>query len=292
MSSSYPKTSVNGGENGCDWVWNEIKSKALRQPKHTLPPSPPTHLSSPPPSLTYMPPVKETHLILLLLGLLPKGEPDTVTEVIEVVKMAKDVEWRVVISQRSGETKDYSIADLAVDLAGSEGAKRTGSDGMRFKEACVSPVDINVEETLNTLKYANRTRNIQNKLVVNRDPMSSEMLKMRQQLECLQAELCACACGCGSIVKLELKNMVIALLSIFQFGIHIPLSLLFVYKLNLGVGGAMIALSMSSWFLVIVEFVYIFGGWCPYSWKGFTSAAFKDLLPVVKLSISSDVMVW
>ena len=93
-------------------------------------------------------------------------------------------------------------------------------------------------------------------------------------------------------LQAQLKNMVIAWLSIFQFGIHIPLSLLFVYKLNLGVAGAMIALSMSSWFLVIGEFIYILGGWCPYSWKGFTVAAFKDLLPVVKLSISSGVMVW
>ncbi|XP_076956255.1 protein DETOXIFICATION 24-like [Bidens hawaiensis] len=92
-------------------------------------------------------------------------------------------------------------------------------------------------------------------------------------------------------LQAQLKNMVIAWLSIFQFVIHIPLSLLLVYKLNLGVAGAMIALSMSSWFLVIGEFIYIFGGWCPYSWKGFTVAAFKDLFPVVKLSISSGVMV-
>ncbi|KAI7748422.1 hypothetical protein M8C21_007580, partial [Ambrosia artemisiifolia] len=91
-------------------------------------------------------------------------------------------------------------------------------------------------------------------------------------------------------LQAQLKNMVIAWLSIFRFGIHILLSLLLVYKLNLGVVGAMIALSMSSWFLVIGEFVYIFGGWCPNSWKGFTVAAFKDLVPVVKLSISSGVM--
>lgn len=32
--------------------------------------------------------------------------------------------------------------------------------------ACISPADINAEETLNTLKYANRARNIQNKPVV------------------------------------------------------------------------------------------------------------------------------
>ncbi|KAG8377564.1 hypothetical protein BUALT_Bualt08G0046200 [Buddleja alternifolia] len=143
-------------------------------------------------------------------------------------------------------TEEYLCAKLhLVDLAGSERAKRTGSDGLRFKEgvhinkgllalgnvisalgdekkrkeglhvpyrdskltrllqdslggnsrtvmiACISPADINAEETLNTLKYANRARNIQNKPVINRDPISNEMLKMRQQLEFLQAELCA-----------------------------------------------------------------------------------------------------
>ncbi|KAL2458983.1 Kinesin-like protein FRA1 [Forsythia ovata] len=143
-------------------------------------------------------------------------------------------------------TEEYLCAKLhLVDLAGSERAKRTGSDGLRFKEgvhinkgllalgnvisalgdekkrkegihvpyrdskltrllqdslggnsrtvmiACISPADINAEETLNTLKYANRARNIQNKPVINRDPISNEMLKMRQQLEYLQAELCA-----------------------------------------------------------------------------------------------------
>ncbi|XP_024988916.1 protein DETOXIFICATION 24-like [Cynara cardunculus var. scolymus] len=92
-------------------------------------------------------------------------------------------------------------------------------------------------------------------------------------------------------LQAQLKNMIIAWLSAFQFAIHIPLSLLLVYKFNMGVAGAMIALSLSSWFLVIGEFIYIFGGWCPHSWKGFKVAAFKDLLPVVKLSISSGVMV-
>ncbi|XP_048436180.1 kinesin-like protein KIN-4A isoform X3 [Pyrus x bretschneideri] len=149
--------------------------------------------------------------------------------------------------------EEYLCAKLhLVDLAGSERAKRTGSDGMRFKEgvhinkgllalgnvisalgdekkrkeglhvpyrdskltrllqdslggnsrtvmiACISPADINAEETLNTLKYANRARNIQNKPIVNRDPMSNEMLKMRQQLEFLQAELCSRGGGSSS----------------------------------------------------------------------------------------------
>ncbi|KAG8654782.1 kinesin-like protein KIN-4A isoform X2 [Manihot esculenta] len=149
-------------------------------------------------------------------------------------------------SPNESMNEEYLCAKLhLVDLAGSERAKRTGSDGLRFKEgvhinkgllalgnvisalgdekkrkegvhvpyrdskltrllqdslggnsktfmiACISPADINAEETLNTLKYANRARNIQNKPVVNRDPTSSEMLRMRQQIEFLQAELCA-----------------------------------------------------------------------------------------------------
>ncbi|KAK1425119.1 hypothetical protein QVD17_20464 [Tagetes erecta] len=91
-------------------------------------------------------------------------------------------------------------------------------------------------------------------------------------------------------LQAQLKNMIIAWLSVFQFVIHILLSLLFVFKLNMGVAGAMLALTMSSWFLVIGAFIYIVGGWCPHSWKGFTLSAFKDLVPVVKLSISSGVM--
>lgn len=153
---------------------------------------------------------------------------------------------------------EYLSAKLhLVDLAGSERAKRTGSDGMRFKEgvhinkgllalgnvisalgddkkrkeglhvpyrdskltrllqdslggnsrtvmiACISPADINAEETLNTLKYANRARNIQNKPVINRDPISNEMIKMRQQLENLQAELCARGGGGASLDEVQ-----------------------------------------------------------------------------------------
>lgn len=41
--------------------------------------------------------------------------------------------------------------------------------------ACVSPAEINFEETLNTLKYAFRARNIKNKPIVNRDPNSAQI---------------------------------------------------------------------------------------------------------------------
>ncbi|XP_076932927.1 protein DETOXIFICATION 24-like isoform X1 [Bidens hawaiensis] len=91
-------------------------------------------------------------------------------------------------------------------------------------------------------------------------------------------------------LQAQLKNFIVAWLSAIQLVFHILLSLLFVYKFNWGVSGAMLALGISSWAVVFGEFIYVLGGWCPDSWKGFTVAAFKDLLPVVKLSISSGVM--
>lgn len=54
--------------------------------------------------------------------------------------------------------------------------------------ACVSPADANLEETTNTLRYANRARNIKNKPIVNRDPAAAEILHLRQQLAAARAE--------------------------------------------------------------------------------------------------------
>ncbi|MCH91575.1 cytosolic enolase 3-like, partial [Trifolium medium] len=49
--------------------------------------------------------------------LLKVNQIGTVTEVIEVVKQAKEAHWGVVTSHRSGETVDSFIADLSVGLA-------------------------------------------------------------------------------------------------------------------------------------------------------------------------------
>ncbi|XP_043804697.1 kinesin-like protein KIN-4A isoform X2 [Manihot esculenta] len=83
-----------------------------------------------------------------------------------------------------------------------------GGNSKTVMIACVSPADINAEETLNTLKYANRARNIQNKPVVNRDLISNEMQQMRQQLKYLQAELCARGGGSPSDEVQVLKERI------------------------------------------------------------------------------------
>jgi len=40
----------------------------------------------------------------------------TVTETLKVIKMARDVGWKIVVSHRSGETNDWFIADFAVGV--------------------------------------------------------------------------------------------------------------------------------------------------------------------------------
>ena len=54
--------------------------------------------------------------------------------------------------------------------------------------ACVSPADINIDESTQTLRYANRARNIRNKPVVNRDPNAAQISLLRQQLAAAKAE--------------------------------------------------------------------------------------------------------
>lgn len=49
-----------------------------------------------------------------------------------------------------------------------------GGNSRTVMIACVSPADINMEESLNTLRYASRARNIRNKPIVNRDPNAAQ----------------------------------------------------------------------------------------------------------------------
>ncbi|XP_042483304.1 protein DETOXIFICATION 20-like isoform X2 [Macadamia integrifolia] len=91
-------------------------------------------------------------------------------------------------------------------------------------------------------------------------------------------------------LQAQQKNMIIGWLCSASFVGHLILSWLFVYELNWGIPGAMGAMVISMWSVVIGEFVYVFCGWCPGTWTGFSKDAFTDLWPVVKLSLSSGVM--
>lgn len=73
--------------------------------------------------------------------------------------------------------------------------------------ACISPSDKDFMESLSTLKYANRARNIQNKAVVNQDRTS-------QQLSALRSSLYTYMCIKSMIITLPVQSCsVVALYS-------------------------------------------------------------------------------
>ncbi|XP_035746139.1 kinesin-like protein KIF16B isoform X1 [Egretta garzetta] len=93
-----------------------------------------------------------------------------------------------------------------VDLAGSERADATGATGVRLKEGgninkslvtlgnvisalAISPADVNYGETLSTLRYANRAKNIINKPTINEDPNVKLIRELRAEIARLKALL-------------------------------------------------------------------------------------------------------
>jgi kinesin family protein 4/21/27 len=54
--------------------------------------------------------------------------------------------------------------------------------------ACVSPAESNVEESLNSLKYASKAMNIKNTPIVNRDPQSALIAQLRGRIAELESD--------------------------------------------------------------------------------------------------------
>ncbi|XP_008211270.1 kinesin-like protein KIF21A isoform X1 [Nasonia vitripennis] len=64
-----------------------------------------------------------------------------------------------------------------------------GGNSQTCMIACVSPSDRDFMETLSTLKYANRARNIKNKVTINQDKSSRTIASLRREIQQLQMEL-------------------------------------------------------------------------------------------------------
>ena len=64
-----------------------------------------------------------------------------------------------------------------------------GGNSRTVMLACVSPSDADLEETLNTLKYASRARFIKNKVAVAQDPTQARIAELEAQVAQLQARL-------------------------------------------------------------------------------------------------------
>ncbi|CAI5442733.1 unnamed protein product [Caenorhabditis angaria] len=54
--------------------------------------------------------------------------------------------------------------------------------------ACISPADTNAQETLSTLRYADRAKQIKNKPIINKNPKAEEISALRAQIKRLEKE--------------------------------------------------------------------------------------------------------
>ncbi|EJW75370.1 hypothetical protein WUBG_13722, partial [Wuchereria bancrofti] len=64
-----------------------------------------------------------------------------------------------------------------------------GGNSRTLMIACISPSDCDYVETLNTLKYANRAKDIKNKVIANQDKSSKLIGTLRSRIAELEAEL-------------------------------------------------------------------------------------------------------
>lgn len=93
-------------------------------------------------------------------------------------------------------------------------------------------------------------------------------------------------------LQAQSRNIVVSYLAALALALHISFSWLMVRELSLGVAGAMGSMALAMWIPVLGQFTFLTCGGCPDTWKGFSTAAFRDLWPVIKLSLSSGGMVW
>ncbi|KAG7394300.1 hypothetical protein PHYBOEH_005389 [Phytophthora boehmeriae] len=64
-----------------------------------------------------------------------------------------------------------------------------GGNTKTLMVAAVSPADYNYDETLSTLRYANRAKNIKNKPIVNEDPKDAKLREYKEEIERLRKML-------------------------------------------------------------------------------------------------------
>ncbi|CAD6245539.1 unnamed protein product [Miscanthus lutarioriparius] len=88
----------------------------------------------------------------------------------------------------------------------------------------------------------------------------------------------------------QLKNWVTAITAAVALAIHVVVTYVVVKRLEFGIVGAVASADMAWWLVVLGQYVYVVGGGCPLSWKGFTMEAFADFWEFIKLSSASGVM--
>jgi MATE family multidrug resistance protein len=90
----------------------------------------------------------------------------------------------------------------------------------------------------------------------------------------------------------QLKIFVITWVSLAALLVSVLIGWLFVFVLDFGIVGAVVALDISWGVLAVGLFGYLLCGGCPLTWTGFSVEAFSGLWEFIKLSAASGVMLW
>lgn len=88
------------------------------------------------------------------------------------------------LTDKSSSHIPYRNSKLTRLLSGS-----LGGNSKTLLIACISPLKLNLDETLNTLRFASRTKRIKNKAVINEDPKDALLRKYKEQIEELRLKL-------------------------------------------------------------------------------------------------------
>lgn len=84
-----------------------------------------------------------------------------------------------------------------------------GGNSITLMIACVSPADYNVEETISSLRYADRAKQIKNKPIVNQDPKTAEINLLKSVIQKLRLELLNSAAGTVGDGKTTVKTVAV-----------------------------------------------------------------------------------
>lgn len=96
---------------------------------------------------------------------------------------------------------------------------------------------------------------------------------------------------CQMFLQAQSKNKIIAYLATVSISTHLFLSWLLTVKYKFGLNGAMTSTLLAYWIPNLGQLMFVMNK-CPETWKGFSFLAFKDLWPVIKLSLSCGAMLW
>ena len=89
--------------------------------------------------------------------LIKPNQIGTVTETLEAIRMTKNNRWHSIISHRSGETEDTTIADIAVGL--NTGQIKTGAPSRTDRVAKYNQL-LRIEEQLGTSALYGRNHSL------------------------------------------------------------------------------------------------------------------------------------